>query len=408
MTSQALARPGRPRAGFRLLLAFDVVIVFGLLALGPHTVLGAEQHRWPQNLLLVGLVVPLILRRRVPVTAFAVIAAIAFVQWFVAEPAVADAALLVAFYGVARSAPRRYVLAAGAVLELGVVLAVLRYTPSHGAHSLSFVFLSGLVVAAGVLGWTVRVRTAYLNEVEQRAARLELERDQQAQLAVAAERARVAREMHDVVAHNVSVMVALTDGAALILRSDPNRAAIALGEASRAGRAALTDMRRVLGVLRDSDDAAALAPAPGLADLAELLAAVRHTGLDVRYTTSGPIADLEPGLQLSAFRIVQEAVTNTLKHATRASTLDVSVAAGDTGVEVSVRDDGRAADSAPSGTSGHGIVGMRERAAVHSGAVHAGRTPTGWLVHAWLPTGAEEPAAAPLAETPAPLAGASA
>lgn len=382
MTTEA---PGRPRSWSRLLLAFDVVIVCGLLAVGPHTVLGAEQHRWPQNLLLIGLVIPLILRRKAPILTFAFIAAVAFVQWFTAEPAVADAALLVAFYAVARSAPRRYVFAAGLVLELGVLLAVLRYTPTHGGHTLGFVFLSGLVVAAGVLGWSVRVRTAYLNEVEQRAARLELERDQQAQLAVAAERARVAREMHDIVAHNLSVMIALTDGAALHVGTDPARATAALGEASRAGRAALTDMRRVLGLLRHDDDAAALAPAPGVGDLEALLDTVRHTGLDVRYETSGPIDELEPGAALSAYRIVQEAVTNTLKHASGANVINVSLRVLDGGVQILVRDDGRGA--APgSGGSGHGIVGMRERAAVHRGEVHAGPTPRGWLVRAWLPT----------------------
>ncbi len=400
MTSQAIqavGRPGRPRSWLRLLLAFDVVLVIGLLAVGPHTGLGPEQH-WPQSLLLFGLVVPLIVRRRAPVLTFAVIAAVAFVQWFLAKPAVADAALLVAFYAVARSAPRRLVLAAGLVLELGVVLAVARYTPTHGGYVLAFVFLSGLVVAAGVLGWSVRLRTAYMHEVEQRAARLELERDQQAQLAVAAERARVAREMHDIVTHNLSVMIALTDGAALTLGADPNRAAAALGEASRAGRAALTDMRRVLCLLRDADNPAALAPAPGVADLKTLLDTIRHTGLDVRYQTSGPLAELPPAVALSTYRIVQEAVTNTLKHAAGADAIDVTLHVLDGGVQILVRDNGKTTAMPGTGGGGHGLVGMRERAAVHRGEIHAAPTPHGWVVRAWLPTGpcvvTEDPQAA--------------
>lgn len=390
MTSEVAAAPPR-RSWPQLRAAIDVLIVLALVTVGPRTVAGPHQHAWPGVLILMGLAMPLIVRRRAPVLAFAFIAAVALVQWFTAEPAVADAALLVAFYAVARSAPRRYVLAAGVVLELGVVLAVLRYTPTHGGHSLAFVFLSGLVVAAGVLGWNLRVRAAYLSEVEQRAARLELERDQQAQLAVAAERARVARELHDIVAHNVSVMVALTDGAALTLRSDPRRATTALHEASRAGRAALTDMRRVLGLLRDSGDAAALAPAPGLAELSQLVASVRHTGLDVRFETSGPVSDVPRTVQVSAYRIVQEAVTNTIKHAVGVTRIDVRVHADSDGLELVVHDDGRALSARPT-SPGHGLVGMRERAAVHSGEVTAGPTVEGWLIHARLPIVAPQPA----------------
>jgi signal transduction histidine kinase len=391
MRSEVIAAPRPfPRV---LPILIDACFALAVLLVGPRHIL-AEPHDEVRAVLLLGLVAPLLLRRRYPVPTFALIAAVALVQWVVSEPAVADVTLLVAFYSVASSCGRRYVLAAAGVLELGVLLATLKYAGPHGGHILSFVFLSGLVTAAGVLGVTVRVRRAYLHEIEQRAARLEFERDQQAQLAVAAERARVAREMHDIVAHNVSVMVALTDGAALTVYADPARAKVALAEASRAGRVALMDMRRVLGLLRDSDDAAALAPAPGLADLAQLLDAVRHTGLQVRYETSGPVGELEQGVQLSAFRIVQEAVTNTIKHASQASAIDVQLHARAEGLEVLVRDDGRATASGSASGSGHGIVGMRERAAVHSGDVQAGRTPTGWQVRAWLPLAVAEPSLA--------------
>jgi signal transduction histidine kinase len=191
--------------------------------------------------------------------------------------------------------------------------------------------------------------------------------------------------MHDIVAHNLSVMIALTDGAALTLKNDPDRATAALDEASRAGRAALTDMRRVLGVLRGSDDTAALAPAPGIADLETLLDAVRHTGMEVRYETTGPLTTLEPGIALSTYRIVQEAVTNTLKHAPGARAIDISLRVLHDGVQIAILDDGPGAAGTAHG-NGHGIVGMRERAAVHQGEVHAGPAGHGWLVRAWLQT----------------------
>lgn len=373
-------------------LPADLALVFFLLAAGPHT--QPEVAHQPARLfVLAALVAPLPFRRWFPLPTFLVMSAVAFVQWLMFAPAAADAALLLAFYSVAVSGSRRQVVAAAGVLEIGVLLAVLRYT--NGPPRLAFVFLSGLVTAAGVLGVSVRTRRAYLQEVEARAARLEFERDQQAQLAVSAERARVAREMHDIVAHNLSVMIALTDGAALTLTTDPRRAGGALSEASRAGRAALADMRRVLGVLRDDDDPAALAPAPGLTDLEQLLGAVRHTGLDVRYETTGPLTHLEPAVQLSAYRIVQEAVTNTIKHADGATRVDVLLDVAPNGVEVRIRDNGRGVQQVrPEETGGHGLVGMRERAAVHAGEVAAGPTVTGWLVRAWLPTEIRVPALA--------------
>jgi signal transduction histidine kinase len=382
MTTEAIARPRRPVPAWTAYL-LDVCIAVFLLAIGPRRNV-LEFHGWVRISVVVGLVLPLLLRRRFPVPAFVVIAGVAFLQWLTFGPIPTDGALLVAFYTVAVTSPRRYVIAAAGILELGALLAALRYSP-HAEHSLSFFFLSGVVIATGALAWSVRLRRAYLAEVEQRAARLELERDQQAQLAGAAERARVAREMHDIVAHNLSVMIALTDGAALTIAVDPDRASAALDEASRAGRAALTDMRRVLGVLRESDNPTALAPAPGIADLEALLDTVRHTGLEVRYETTGPLTTLEPGVALSAYRIVQEAVTNTLKHAPGAHVIDVSLQVRRDGVQILIRDDGPSTGHDTIGT-GHGMIGMRERAAVHRGEVHAGATSRGWLIRAWLQT----------------------
>ena len=255
-------------------------------------------------------------------------------------------------------------------------------------------FLSGTVTAAAVLGLNVKVRTAYLAEVEQRAARLEFERDQQGQLAVAAERGRIARELHDIVAHNLSVMIALNDGASFTIGTDPERAAAAVAEASSVGRAALRDMRRVLGVLRDdATDAPALAPAPAIADLDQLLGTVRRTGLRVEFTRTGPIAGLSPSLQLSIYRLVQESVTNTVKHAVAADQVTVRIRRAADCVDVLVTDNGRPGPAGGAPTSplrGHGILGMRERVAANDGQLTVGPTAGGWRVHAQFPDEAAE------------------
>lgn len=339
-----------------------------------------------------GLVLPLFWSRKAPEAVFAVIAAVAFVQWLTFHPMPSDVALLIALFAIASTRSVRTTVVAAAVLEFGVLLVVLGHDTLGGhassdpgpwrAHFFDFVFLSGLTTAAAVLGTNLQTRRAYLREVEERAARLEADRDQQTQLATAGERARVAREMHDIVAHNLAVMVALTDGAALTLESNPQRAATALGEASKAGRTALTDMRRVLGILRDSDAEPSRDVAPHLDALDQLVATVRHTGLDVRYRTSGAIQVLPEALQLSTYRIVQEALTNVMKHAhaARVVTVDVTITPED--VVIVVQDDG-AAHSSPLGM-GLGLVGMRERAALHQGSVTAGATPRGWRTEARL------------------------
>jgi len=335
------------------------------------------------------LALPLILRRRWPIQVFALIAAVAFVQWVTGERVVADVALLVAFYTVAaRENPRRTATAA-ILLEVGIVLAVAKWSPGHSAV-LAFVLLSGMASAAFFVGTTMRTRRAYLASVEDRAMRLELERDQQSQIVAAAERARIARDMHDIVAHNISVMIALADGAALTLPDDPSRAAAAVNQVSATGRQALTEMRRLLGVLHESKPAA-LEPQPSLLDLDQLLAQVRLIGLRAELVTEGRLPPLPAGLQLTVYRLVQEALTNTLKHAVDAHSATVRLRLVDDGLEVEVTDDGaRVASAAGLGAAevplaGHGITGMQERAAVYGGTVDAGpRTSSGWRVRGWF------------------------
>jgi signal transduction histidine kinase len=363
----------------------DVVLatlVIFTAAFRAHDPMAAHRAQIVGYSLLLGL--PLIWRRRSPPLVFGIVCAFAFAQWLTTVPVVADVALLIAFYTVAATQTLRWLIAAAITLEVGVVLAVLRYHEGHGPRefALGVLFLSVLVGAAGVFGTNIRVRRAYLHEVEQRAARLEFERDQQGQLAVAAERSRIAREMHDVIAHNLTVMVALADGAALTTANDPNRAAAAMRESSATGRRALREIRRVLGVLREDGGAAELAPAPGLVDLDRLVGTIRRTGFDATLTWQGAVPEeLPPSLELSIYRLVQESLTNTVKHASGADRVSVLVRRADDAIEVLVSDNGHVDETTvPEG--GHGIVGMRERVSAHGGTVSVGPTGTGWLVHA--------------------------
>jgi signal transduction histidine kinase len=213
----------------------------------------------------------------------------------------------------------------------------------------------------------------------------EQDSDRLTQLAVSAERSRIAREMHDIVAHNLSVMIALTDGAALTLDRDPARARDAIHQAAATGRAALAEMRNTFALLRSGPEDAdpTLHPEPNLADLDTLLETARSTGLQVIYQISGSADGLSTGLQLAVFRLIQEGITNTVKHAPRATRLQVSIRRGQEDLRVVVDDNG--GSGAPAGTFGHGLIGMRERVSLHNGRLFAGPTNTGWRVSAWLP-----------------------
>jgi signal transduction histidine kinase len=337
--------------------------------------------------IVAGLTAPLALRRRAPLAAFAAIALVAFLQWrFFDGEYTADIALIFAFYAVAAHEPRRWgVAAAFAVFELGVLLATLKYANDEPVAS--FVALSAFVVAAGALGVFARTRRQHMAALQERARQLERERDQQARLAAAAERARIAREMHDVVAHNLSVMIALADGARLNAVQQPGKAERAMSAVSSTGREALDEMRRLVGVLRDDEpDDTPLAPQPGIDALDALVEQVRGAGISACLTRSGTPAPVSPGAQLAVYRLVQEALTNTLKHARGASSAEVRLHYGDDALSLEVVDDG--APAAPA-RHGHGLAGMRERTAAYGGAVEAGpRRDGGWRVRARIPLGA--------------------
>ena len=294
-----------------------------------------SDHAGHPNLVVVAaLIFPLVFRRRAPEAVFAVIATVAFVQWLVSGPALADVSLLVAMYTVAVESDWLFVVIAAAVLEAGVIMATIRWTVTSNDLK-TFVFLTGLAMASLLAGVVVHALRSQLDWLAERAARLEVERDQQASLAAAAERARIAREMHDVVSHNIQVMVTLADAAARA--TDPDRAADAMHEVSSTGRQALTDMRRMLGVLRDEPASSgtdthdksesarrgALAPQPGLGDLDALVERVRGTGLTVSIERAGRPFEVSGAAGLTVYRIVQEALTNALKHAEDPASVEV-------------------------------------------------------------------------------------
>ncbi|MDF9816013.1 sensor histidine kinase [Streptomyces sp. SPB162] len=329
------------------------------------------------------LLIPLVWRRRAPLAVFGVMAAVAFLQWLVGAALPADVALLIALYTVAAQSSRRRTLLAVAVLELGTLLAASTWA-THGRTTQSFVALSAMVIAAAVTGVNMRTRRAYLAALEDRAGRLERERDQRAQLAVAGERARIAREMHDIVTHNLSVMVALADGAVFAQERHPQKAAAAMRQVSATGRQAITDMRRFLGVLRADEPDALRHPMPGIAQLEPLAEQVRAAGLPTRLSVGGDPTVANAAAQLTVYRLVQEALTNTLKHAPAGTRAEVRVRCSPASLHVDVTDDGPAT-TAPGPPSGHGIAGMRERAAAYGGQLDAGPLPDGgWRVSAEL------------------------
>ncbi|MFB9850189.1 sensor histidine kinase [Micromonospora andamanensis] len=319
---------------------------------------------------------PLYWRRRYPFPAFLVTAAIDLTEGLLGVGVGAGVILLVMLFGVAsRGSWRALAWASGITLAL-LVAQIYLINPVTENRTITLFLVIGTSAAAVASGIAVRTRRAYLIALEDRAARLEVERDQRARLAVAEERARVAREMHDIVGHHVSVIVGLADGGAALATSRAEQSAEPLRLIGDTGRQALSELRRVLGVLREEDTDPQLSPQPGIDDLDRLLPSVRAAGLPVTYSTSGELHTLGRGVQLAVYRIVQEALTNTLKHAGSGATADVTLAASGGEVRVRVRDNGRGGPAAPS----HGLLGMRERAAMYSGVVTAGPTEHGWLV----------------------------
>jgi signal transduction histidine kinase len=278
---------------------------------------------------------------------------------------------------------------ATAVLIAAFALAVADLTP--GVRDPSGIWgsfnLGVLVAASWVLGYALRTRRDYVGELRDRAARLEAAEGERAARAVVDERLRIARELHDVIGHSISLIAIQSEAAARCARSNPDAVPAFLSRISAASRQALAEMRHVLAVLRP-DAEAELSPQPGLADLGELVARLNAGGLATQLDAE-PM-DLSPGVALTVYRIVQESLTNVLKHAGPGARAAVTVARSESSVRVSVHDDG-AGPSGSAASTAHGIVGMCERAAVYGGTLRTGaRAAGGFEVEALIPM-REEP-----------------
>lgn len=298
----------------------------------------------------------------------------------------ADVMILFALYRVALDRGWRTSVATGVVTAITVIVATLRWdNPEFATSELVSTLL--LVVSIWLWGSMSGIRRAYVAALEDRAAQLARDQENQRRIIVAEERARIAREIHDIVSHGLSVVVVLSQGAAVKAHTDPDRAQQAMRTVESRGRMALAEMRWMLQVLRDGEPGSQ-SPPPGVAQLETLVDDARASGSPVTLSCRGTDRALPAGVDLTVYRIVQEALTNAHKHADSSLTrVDVELTVEDTGVEVRIRDDGAGPPSGR-GSDGHGLIGMRERVAACGGELQAGHaTGGGFEVHATIPIG---------------------
>ena len=389
------AAPGQPRA----LVVADVALA--VLLVGSSAVLlkvlspQADAVDW-WFVVLVGL--PLAVRRTMPRSCAALVGAVVAVQVLVGSPVgFHDAAVLVALATLTGWTSRReglVGLGAGALLVAGAALTPWwsyldrRLGPEpRTAHVLAMLGAFVLLGAAWAYGEQVRHAREGAEALRERAARIEREREQQAELAAAAERARIAREMHDVVAHGLSVMVVQAEGARYSLPASATVSRAALEEVARTGRTAIGEMRQLLGLLREGsvgETASATLPAPGLDDLDDLIAQAESAGATVTVTRTGDLSRVPPVVALTAYRVVQEGLTNARRHG--GDQVEVGLVADEDELVVRVHDDGRASPSEAAGSPGLGLVGLHERVAAAGGRAEAAPDPAGgYTVEVVLP-----------------------
>ncbi|MHA7262908.1 sensor histidine kinase [Arthrobacter sp. TMN-37] len=379
----------------------DACLAAGLLVLLtlPFAAAGVSFH----SLIIpvtAALVIPLAWRRSHVVASAGVIAAVSVLQLLTGiQPAPAQVVILVTVYTLAAHAPRWASLGGLGFALAGAALGLVRYGESLGIGGsgpvldsvplfliLLFLFES-LVLLAWTAGDLARSRRRTYQALEDRNRRLEVERQQERDLAAADERSHIAREMHDIVAHSLSVIITQADGARYASAQKPELAAQALGTIADTGRGSLREMRRLLGVLR-GDETVSTRPLPTLDDIDSLLRSVRRAGIRVFSRRLGtPRGQLPAGAELAAYRVVQEALTNVLKHAGAQTTAEVALEYGPRGLTITVDDDGRGAASDPSTAgAGMGITGMTERVRLYDGTVSAApRTGGGYRVEAFIP-----------------------
>jgi signal transduction histidine kinase len=356
-------------------LALLLLVVFVL----PSDLSGEADHAI-DLLFSVALLACLPLRRRAPVATFAAVSVICLVQIAVLDHVVAgDLVALIATYTVVAYGPgTRIGVAATACAVVGSALGAIRW--DDRAEGVTLLETAATTVASALLAATLG---AWQRSRRAQLAALAQERDQQAAVGAAIERARIARELHDVVAHSLSVIVVQADGAAAGAEQRPADAAAALRTIGDTGREAMGQMRRLLGVLRT--EPSGLAPQPGTAQLEALVEQVARAGVPAGLTVEGAPHPIAAGVDVTVYRLAQEALTNVMKHAGRVERVDVVLRYGDDAVELVVRDDGEGDAGAADG-GGHGLVGMRERVDLHDGRLSAGpRADGGFEVHAVIP-----------------------
>ena len=358
--------------------ARDALLAVGLAAFLQLEILTTDVSGPMPALVLLGLAatLPLALRRTAPIPVVATVIASTIgldVISIEQEPQTTLLPVLLATFSAGAFSSRRAALF-GAVIAIGGIFA---NQPDD------FVVMGPLLLGTWGVGRLVRAHSIQSARLAELTEVLKREQADNARLAIAHERVRIARELHDVVAHSVSVIVVQAGAERLALGEERPATREVLQEIERTGREALVEMRRLVGVLRRGDERAELAPQPSLARLEELVDHVRRAGLPVELSVTGTVVELSPGADVSAFRIVQEALTNALKHTDRAATR-VVLRYGEDRLEIEVADDGRR-DVARNGT-GHGLVGMRERIALYGGELDVGPRPGGgYSVSAQLP-----------------------
>lgn len=389
--------PGWPTKRTRLV---DAVVVVAVLVYNiPIQFASLPAGLWNGAglVLSLGLCVPYLWRLRYPRSVFGLIFGVAALQLALGvELLVADVMLLLALYNVASSARWKVAVPAGLAVVVWLLIAGM---PLISKGYLSIGELGVLLLAVvWVCTWGVLVgtRRKYMEALRTRAAQLEREREAQARAAAAKERARIAREIHDVVSHNVGAVGIMADGAAAKARTDPDRAREAMLRVRDTSRKALGEMRTMLGVLRSEDTESDGAPRPGLDQVEALIGEFRALGLPVEFATHGQRpAGVTAGVGLASYRVIQESLTNVRKHAGPVSSVQVSLTYRSDELDIRVVDDGRGhSEQSCSETAGaHGLVGMHERVQAYDGRLEAGMRPAGgYQVRAWLPvhTGEED------------------
>ena len=381
-----MTRPSPPHRGDLLLAAATAI-----LSQAETWTAGGYEPRRAYAAAALAMTLPLAWRRSAPLAVMAIVFLPLIGMAAAGHPLDSSyvmVVLLVAFHAVGAHCERHRAIA-GLVLGLTLLTSVLLAEPGEGNSAGDLVFLGAIVSIVWALAVGMRARAAHAGALEVRAQELERERDVRAREAAAAERARIARELHDLVAHSISVIAVQTGTLRRRLSHDRPDDAEELGQVERTARETLAEMRRLLGLLRTDDHALALTPQPDLAPVERLAEQVRRAGLPVELAVEGDPRPLPPGVDLAAYRIVQEALTNAVKHAGPARAR-VAVRYLPRELELEITDDGSGPRATGDGT-GHGLVGMRERVALYGGSLDTGPVNgRGFAVRARLPIAAAE------------------